>query len=378
MTLPPLPHTDFIEYWSAFRLAQNGVNPYDPVSLLALQKTVGLTGSVPTMMWNAPWLLLLMSPVLQLEGTTALVVWRWASVALSILSVSLLLLAFRIKLLSRSGALASFLVLTTLPFWHGIHSGQIHALLLLAIALAIFGRNRGNSWITAAGLALMTLKPHLFGLVALRFIFDAVRCRDITPLVRAALLCSVAAFATELLFPGILAAWINVTVHGAEGPHIPVKAWAVSTLVYPIRVMLITKDGLLPLAPMVLVPGLTAIACLWCWIRNKGGRSQDTLVPYLMVLSYLTSPYGWVSDQLVILPAVLLALERTRALDSFHALLGLLTWVLMQLAGFELRGAIFDSEHHYLWMPVGTALLILLLERGRAQAARRTVANKLY
>ena len=283
--------------------------------------------------------------------------------------MAIVLAAFRIRIASPRGLLAFLLVSTAMPLWRGLLTGQIHALLLLALALVLYGRSRQSSWSSAAGIAIMSIKPHLFYLAVLRVLFDCIRYRDFSDLRRAGFLCGGAALAVDAIFPGILSHWVQVSLHGASGPHTPVQSWAVATLVYPLRCALSPDNRLLPSAPMVLVPGLTAVACLWFWIRGKSQSNQDTLLPYLMVLSYLTSPYGWISDQIVLLPAIFIALVRADEFDRFHAMLGLCLLLAMHAVGWVLCARVFIVEAHYLWLAVGTAALIFVLERGRSRAA---------
>ena len=55
---------DFVQYWAAWQLLQEGLNPYDAGLMNAIQQTVGQKAEVTTMMWNPPWTVLLMSPIL--------------------------------------------------------------------------------------------------------------------------------------------------------------------------------------------------------------------------------------------------------------------------------------------------------------------------
>ncbi|NDC36940.1 MAG: hypothetical protein EBZ48_02685 [Proteobacteria bacterium] len=122
VSLPPPQSTDFLQYWTAFQLVQQGQNPYDPQLMLALQKSLGLTAELPVMMWNPPWLLLLLSPVLHLELSTALAAWRIISLLLSIASCLLLLRSINSKHRSANGFFGLLTLGASLSLWWGIET----------------------------------------------------------------------------------------------------------------------------------------------------------------------------------------------------------------------------------------------------------------
>ena len=50
LLIAPTMMNDFVEYWAAGRLNFTGENPYDPVLMLELQRSVGFTGERALMM----------------------------------------------------------------------------------------------------------------------------------------------------------------------------------------------------------------------------------------------------------------------------------------------------------------------------------------
>src|SRR5262245_2694716 len=61
---------DFIEYWTAGQLLRAGENPYDFKRLHELQLQLGSPHDFPIIMWNPPWLLVWIYPVLLLDFLT--------------------------------------------------------------------------------------------------------------------------------------------------------------------------------------------------------------------------------------------------------------------------------------------------------------------
>src|SRR5689334_13988397 len=66
---------DFIQYWSAFQLWQSGANPFDALQVLRLQERTAFPGPIPVLMWNPPWLLTILSPILNRSFQSAAQLW---------------------------------------------------------------------------------------------------------------------------------------------------------------------------------------------------------------------------------------------------------------------------------------------------------------
>ena len=66
---------DFIQYWSAASLLIDGKDPYDPGLLLKVQQDLGRTQPQPLRMWNPPWLLIVLLPVLSFDFGLSTAVW---------------------------------------------------------------------------------------------------------------------------------------------------------------------------------------------------------------------------------------------------------------------------------------------------------------
>ncbi|HQH28101.1 MAG TPA: hypothetical protein PLP17_11940, partial [Oligoflexia bacterium] len=79
-----LHNLDFIEYWTAFHIAGRGGNPYDPAAMLAMQRELGRAGTQPLMMWNPPFIFVLLYPILQLPYAASAAVFFWVNVLLLI------------------------------------------------------------------------------------------------------------------------------------------------------------------------------------------------------------------------------------------------------------------------------------------------------
>ena len=346
-----------MEYWSAFQLAQHGENPYDPALLFAVQHQAGLGWHLPTMMWNPPWLFLVMFPILRLDFLTALACWRVVTLLVGGASVFLVQAALNDP---NDDSTQNYLVpllalLTYYPLWHGIESGQIHALLLLAFSCMFYGLVRQKNWCVAVGILLCSVKPHIFYLPLLAIAQQDLRARNFWRTGTSASLIALAALISQVLWPHSISNWITALGMDPAGRYIPVQSWVVPTVVGFTRNLFSDSHGMMSVYPMILIPGVTG-ALVFCWLIRQPRLNWKVLLPPLMVLSYLTSPYGWVSDQLILLPAVLALLVQGSKKGGLALLLCAIA-IFMQPITFALRLYWIHYEHQFFVFP---AIILIL------------------
>jgi glycosyl transferase family 87 len=246
------------------------------------------------------------------------------------------------------------------PLWNTVMNAQFGGLLLgvLGIVLYLIVRRPGAS---AAGVAaaLLLLKPHIFGLVAL-LTWSRRKGRPFAAFVATSFLLFVAAFAARPSWPG---EWLAE----ALGSRLAVASVATST--WTLAAWL---TGGRVLAVLV-IAGLT-VASVVLVLRRRLSVVQAAALLGCMTL--VVTPYAGSHDQLLLVPAWAVLLERALARNDrlSLALLPLvvlvLPWVLYalrdQTSGLEIPSAI---------MPIiASVLLLTSLHRfakvGNAQATQ--------
>jgi hypothetical protein len=144
---PPMMN-DFVEYWAAGRLNLAGENPYDPVLMLELERSVGFAGDRALMMLNPPPALTLVMPLGALPYRQASVLWFVLHTAVLLWSCALLWnLAGGPRRMRWVAYLCGVIFVPTL---FALFLGQISILLLLGLVL--FLRFVRDGRMTAAGL----------------------------------------------------------------------------------------------------------------------------------------------------------------------------------------------------------------------------------
>ncbi len=288
---------DFIQYWSAFRVFLAGRNPYSGVEMLSLQQTLRETTGA-TMMWNPPWLLVLMSPVLALPYKAAWISWYVLTIIFVFLSTWLLLKIYRPEKLV-SSQLLWLLVLAFPPLWNTLNFGQLGGLLLLGVSLFFFGLERQRSSFSAFGLLLMSVKPHLFYLLFCYCLLLWFRKSHLS-LLRASLILGLAVVLPILVWnPEAMVFWFqSFYLRDNPGAVAHVSSWIGA---HPISgfVRLFTEDrGFLFLAKKAkfLLPCFT-LGWLYLYLRHSRNTKDSSKVYSILLVSFLTAPFGWFYDQ---------------------------------------------------------------------------------
>ena len=320
---------DFIEYWAAEQALVHYAQPYDPATILGIERSGGFPLARPEFWYSPPPALLFGLPLGFVGAQAGLVLWTLFQFTL--LSVALWLLW---RLDGRPDTLVHLLGFLFAPALLCLEAGQISLFFLLGMVLFLtFVRTRP----LVAGVALFpcVLKPHLFLPFALVLLLWIVTRRAYAIL---------AGFSVALG-----AAWLVIL------PFDP-RAWHqyadlmhrgdmmneyIATLSVSLRFLVDRRAVWIGFVP-------AAMASLWAaryfWRRRAHWDWMDEGLLVLAV-SAMCAPYGWFFDESVLLPVVLAALLRARAAGRPLWPLGLAAGV----AFLEVQQAVNVMSPYYLW-----------------------------
>lgn len=283
--------SDFGEYWAAGRLLLAGHNPYSPAALRSLQSAVGFSQQDAIMMWNPPWALTLVLPFALLPYQAAALLWLAVNAFLILFSATLLG-----KVLSISGAayLPLLLAATFVPGLINLRAGHLTPFMLLGIAGFLGFQQAQRPFLAGASAALWLLKPHLLWLVLLLLAWDIVRHRHFQLLL--GLLAGTAALllVPVILQPAVLREYI------AALRDFPMLASYAPNFGGLLRMAFGDQHHWLQFAPCL--PGVAFLAYALARHQEANWKHHFSL---LALISFITSPYGWSYDEVVLLPAVL-------------------------------------------------------------------------
>jgi hypothetical protein len=282
---------DFISYWAGARLLATHGNPYDAHSVLVLENSVGNTYIRPLVLRNTPCTIFLMAPLGWFGVYTAAMLWEAMLILASLFSIWLLqpFVAGRIPLIAYFFA----------PIVDCFLAGQTTILVLLGICLFVRLEGRRPFWAGAA-LVLTLLKPHLLLLFWPVLLLEIVRRRQWSVVWGGVCATALASAIATLLDPRIWTQYIvSVRAEHIENQYFPNVATTLRVLIAP--------RSLWP----QLLPGIIGLViALWIWARTRGTWEWRSEGGMLFAGSALVSPYSFLVDQVLLLPAVLYCYPR--------------------------------------------------------------------
>lgn len=370
---PLFGNRDFIEYWCAYQLARTGQNPYDSSLLLSFQRSIGWSEPAALMMWNPPWLMTVLSPILSFPFYEAGKLFIVLNVAL--ISVTA---AFSWKLIAvRSPAkVPEVALLATLLFFPvklAIDMGQVSVLITASLVVGLWALKERRDLLAGGLLALLTIKPHLAYLPLILAAWVVIREQRWRVVVGGAGTLALLFLGTAVLFPGTIGFWRETLKHGAGDQTIPVIAWQVASLVGAARAVVASPDMRVHQLFMVLIPGITATIFLWWLVIRARPTEWWTLLPWLLPLSMFTAPFGWLFDHTITLPTqlatVAILLQHEMPTRSRVASVLALLW-LNALVPLMLKVGL-TMHHHFFWFPAVLLAIYLSTRASTTEALSR-------
>lgn len=283
---------DSIQYWAAGKFLVHHQDPYSVSNVLALERSQGYAADRPLVLRNPPWSLWMVLPLGLLNSY-----WAWA-VWLAVLLASLVL-SMRISWRLYGDGIRPptvFLLAGYLfaPIAACLAAGQFGIVLLLGIVL-FFSLEEQHPMLAGAVLLIPFAKPHLFTLLwPILAIWVATRKK--WSLAGSFALACLSAVAIALAFDPAVFRHYREMLHQAS-----IQNEFIPALSGVIRMIFFRRFFWAQFLPMV-------AGFLWSgWYYRKNCRiwSWKEHGPALLVVSVLTTPYAWIADEAILLPAIL-------------------------------------------------------------------------
>ncbi|MBP9837113.1 MAG: DUF2029 domain-containing protein [Proteobacteria bacterium] len=347
---------DFIEYYSAHTLYERSENPYDANKLFEEQQRLGQHDSRPLMMWNPPWIFVVLKPVLIWNFSQAIKIWLVINFALGVSSLFLIWNTYSNK--KEDLFLGALALCIFLPFFFNIKLGQLGAFLCFLLCLYLWAFKNGHKFLTALSFFLFTLKPHIFFLHAIYLLYYLHKTKDYKLLSNIVLVGVIFISLTYLDNPSAISFWLRSFSENTSNPLvINVESWQTATVVNLLRNIVSALTGNFSPVLLVLVPGISAIAFLYFLIRRGGSFNYIANFPTLVLLNYLASPYGWIFDQMILLVSVLAILfqmnKEQELRDKTSKAFVIVLFVILNLIFY-----IYPKFHNqYVWYAVSLAII---------------------
>jgi hypothetical protein len=281
---------DFIEYWSAGQLLLQGKNPYDLNELLAIEVSLGAPYKFPNIMWNPPWLLLWILPLLLLPFKAAALVWLSVNLALLLACATVIWRLLAPAQVCRRIAVAWVATLAFVPGLLAIRMGQMSALLLVGVVGFLYCVAKDKPLLGGMFLTLTTIKPHVVYLFWIAVVWWVITERQWKVVVGAGVTMAVSLGALTAASP----TWITGYQRALQSPPL---YWASATVGTILRLLIFRNWPSAQFLPTV-VGGLLFVGYL---LIKRPRLNWRTALSPLLLASVATAAYGWTFDQTVLL-----------------------------------------------------------------------------
>ncbi|MCB0333315.1 MAG: DUF2029 domain-containing protein [Bdellovibrionales bacterium] len=336
---------DVVQYWSAFHGWIEGSNPYSPEEMLRIQQTL-FPGWVEVItMWNPPWILILLAPVLVWNFELTCSLWFVLSVSSALFGSVLLLKRLGGTISEWRKALG--VAFTFFPFFSCLYLGQLGMFLFLGIVFFLIGWIDRRVALLVPGILIISLKPHLFLFLGLFFLIHQVTNfwgKGVVSVCGTAGIVLVIPLVFDL---NLYSQWQSLFDLENTLKFTSTNNWKTATLGTQLSLLFGNNLSLFKWVPL-----LVGVFVLLGRVLLKGlPLLSFRSFFWALLLSVGLSPYAWLFD-FSILYSVLLFLVVSDF--PFWILLGL------NLITLALGATVLTSQDNFWWLPWSVCLLYLL------------------
>ncbi len=294
-----LPADDFFHFWAGGYQNLHGKNPFDPAAIELLRVKQGF---LPNSAWipivlNPPWVVALLMPLGLLNYPLSRVIWLLLSTTFILTSAVILWGIY-------SGTpkqrwliiLVAFIFAPTISV---LEKGQNTPLVLLGLSgFLYFATARRNDWMAGICLYMVTIKPQVMVLFWLALLFWVIQQRRWRILISAGITIFISTSVAMIFNMQLLQQYL-----------VMLRTYRISDLATPtigayLRFFWLGVDKFW----LQFIPPLIGVCWfIYYWVKNKAAWSWLDKLPLLLLVSLVTAPYTYTYDQVILLPAIVLA-----------------------------------------------------------------------
>jgi|SRR5579864_1216054 len=348
------PLHDFVEYWTAGHLLLKHGNPYSLNEMFREQQNWGWQERVPLMFLSPPWALVFIAPLgLTDSYAPAWLLWTLAMAVVVALSSRLLMDVYfdelRIPEISDTVFYRCLFGFTFYPILLCFKFAQTAPLMLLGLAGFLWFGSKNRLVMAGAALSLTLVKPQLFYLVWIALVFASLQQRRWKILTSAVAATATLTAIALTLDPKVIVQYWEL----ARGPYAQVIP---SGITAGLRRLLGGSAFWIQLIP----PCIGLVWFAWYWRQHRLNWSWRERMPTLVTISVLTSAYGWIFDETVlVLPIIAMAAKAATPTGSLPkkaiVVYSVLNCILMLVMGYP----------PVAFLPAPVFIAVLLWQQGK-------------
>jgi len=328
---PGMGQNDFRVYWSAAALFAQGDSPYDPDALWALQQTAIpdlISSEIPSQpAWNPPWLILILCPLGFLPFCSATIIWMFFNMLLVGLALTVTWQLTNPSPNDRGILIVILVGYLFLPTIVLLIFGQVSSLVLIGIVLWLWCIQKNRDWLAGAALFLTTIKPHLSYFFLSLVLLWVIQNRRWKILGGMAVAGSLSLSIFFIVIPTWLTDYFHLLQVLGEQVYQTIFTSTLGSLMYAWTGSNLFKFSAVIL--LIFIPPLLRIV-----------KRDGWLVPtnFALLSGIPLSPYGFLFDQVLLLPAIVQMIAWIRA-KEIHG-----------TGAYFLAGSIIMVDIGLLWM----------------------------
>jgi glycosyl transferase family 87 len=283
---------DSLSYWAAGKLLLHGQNPYSHVDVLALEQDQGYAFDKPLILRTPPWSLWIVLPLGLLSSYWAWVLWLAVLLACLIISMRICWRLYGNG--PRPPTIFILIGYLFAPVAGCLLAGQLGLVLLLAFVLFL-KTERKSEFLAGVVLVILFAKPHvsaLFWPILAIWIIQRKKWLVASGFITALVIATVIAAAFD---PRVFLNYREMLSQSSiQHEFIPALSGVV-------RLIFFRNVFWIQFVPMVIAFGWS----LLYFYRNQQNWEWPVHGPALLVISILATPYAWMTDEAILLPAIL-------------------------------------------------------------------------
>jgi Glycosyltransferase family 87 len=328
---------DFITYWVGGQQLVHGADPYDAAAAWPMEKAAHFNFVRPLVMRNPPYAFFLVLPLGFLSPNAGLMFWFIAILVSLVASVRMIWI-----MNGRPDDRLHLLGYCFAPVMECLMAGQFGIFLLLGITVFLYFQQT-KPMLAGAGLLLCAMKPHLFVPFGIVFLLWTISTKAYRAPGGACIALAASTALSLAIDPHAFAQYRQMLQTGMTGEILP-------TMSEMLR--LITRG---PIWVRFIPDAIGSAWAVWYFIKRR--HEWDWMDQGLVVLlvSVLCSPYSFISDESLLLPAVLTAVYRASNSERSLVPFGIAAGIAM----LEVFINIPMTTGYYLWTPTAWLLWYL-------------------
>ncbi|HLY41708.1 MAG TPA: glycosyltransferase 87 family protein [Terracidiphilus sp.] len=285
---------DFIQYWAAGKLILQHADPYSLPEVFQIERAAGMEETEPKISVAPPIALELFAPLGFLGAKSGLIVWLL--VLLGCLSVAVFLCSLIFGEPDSRLHLFGYLFAPAIAC---VQAGQLGIFFLLGFVLFLY-LHRSRPFLAGACLLPWALKPHLFLAFAAVLLLWSIQHRGLRLITGFFSALAASCGLSVLLDRNAWSQYINLFQYSRlMDVHLPTLSASLRAFTFPNAVWI----EYLPAA-------IATIWAIWYYVTHRQVWEWTEHGLLVLLVSVMCTPYGWVTDETVLLPAVLFGVYR--------------------------------------------------------------------